>query len=173
MDLPGRFTERILHADFLSPRSPFKTHTALPEVADDRESRMADARARAARRFATRVPGILRDDGGGVVAAQSGGRANRALFRKCIEAEVDGGQRNQRIDRGLRRFGGTHGSDRRDTHTGRRDRVLYEFSSGQRFRSVHFPEPIVPEAVIAECRNGLLTIAAPISQSRRRRRRAH
>jgi HSP20 family molecular chaperone IbpA len=40
-----------------------------------------------------------------------------------------------------------------------------EFSGGTLFRSVHFPAPIVPEKVVAECRNGLLTITAPISQS--------
>jgi HSP20 family molecular chaperone IbpA len=42
---------------------------------------------------------------------------------------------------------------------------LCEFSRGGLFRSVHFPEPIVPENVTAECRNGLLTITAPIYQS--------
>jgi HSP20 family protein len=42
---------------------------------------------------------------------------------------------------------------------------LCEFSGGTLFRSVHFPAPIVPEKVVAECRDGLLTITAPISQS--------
>ena len=55
---------------------------------------------------------------------------------------------------------------------------LCEFSRGGLLRSVHFPVPIVPEKVAAECRNGLLTITAPISQpeaatetDERRRRR--
>jgi HSP20 family protein len=40
-----------------------------------------------------------------------------------------------------------------------------EFSRGGLLRSVRFPEPIVPEKVTAECRNGLLTITAPIYRS--------
>jgi HSP20 family protein len=40
-----------------------------------------------------------------------------------------------------------------------------EFSGGQLFRMVPFPEPVVPENVTAECRNGLLTVTAPISGS--------
>jgi HSP20 family molecular chaperone IbpA len=40
-----------------------------------------------------------------------------------------------------------------------------EFSGGQLFRWVRLPEPVVPENVTAECRNGLLTVTAPIPQS--------
>jgi HSP20 family protein len=41
-----------------------------------------------------------------------------------------------------------------------------EFSGGQLFRMVSFPEPIVAEKVTAECRNGLLTVTAPIPGSK-------
>jgi HSP20 family molecular chaperone IbpA len=41
-----------------------------------------------------------------------------------------------------------------------------EFSGGQLFRVVPFPEPVVPEDVTAECRNGLLTVTAPIPGSK-------
>jgi HSP20 family molecular chaperone IbpA len=40
-----------------------------------------------------------------------------------------------------------------------------EFSGGQLFRWVRFPEPVVPENVTAECRHGLLTVTAPLPQS--------
>jgi HSP20 family protein len=40
-----------------------------------------------------------------------------------------------------------------------------EFSGGQLFCVVPFPEPVVAESVTAECRNGLLTVTAPISGS--------
>ena len=42
---------------------------------------------------------------------------------------------------------------------------LCEFSRGGLFRSIHLPEPIVPEKVTAKYRDGLLTVTAPISQS--------
>jgi HSP20 family molecular chaperone IbpA len=40
-----------------------------------------------------------------------------------------------------------------------------EFSHGQLFRSVHFPEPIDTAGATAECRDGLLRVTAPIAQS--------
>jgi HSP20 family molecular chaperone IbpA len=42
---------------------------------------------------------------------------------------------------------------------------LCEFSRGQLFRPIHFPEPIDSQNVAAAYRNGLLIVTAPIAQS--------
>jgi HSP20 family protein len=49
-----------------------------------------------------------------------------------------------------------HRADRRIVH-------LCEFSGGQLFRPIHFPEPIDPANVTAEYKNGLLTVTASIA----------
>ena len=40
-----------------------------------------------------------------------------------------------------------------------------EFQSGQLFRSIHLPEPIIPDSVKAEHRNGILRMTATIAKS--------
>jgi HSP20 family protein len=42
--------------------------------------------------------------------------------------------------------------------------VLHEFANGPLFRSYRFPEPIDPSRVLAEYRNGLLRITAPLAK---------
>ena len=43
------------------------------------------------------------------------------------------------------------------------DVVLCEFEHGPLFRSYQFPEPIDPSRVVAEYRNGLLRVTAPLA----------
>jgi HSP20 family protein len=40
-----------------------------------------------------------------------------------------------------------------------------EFSSGRVFRSIHFPKPIDPDTVKAECKDGILRLTAAIAKS--------
>jgi HSP20 family protein len=41
---------------------------------------------------------------------------------------------------------------------------LCEFERGRLFRSVHLPEPIDPDSVTAECRDGLLRLTAAVAK---------
>jgi HSP20 family protein len=42
---------------------------------------------------------------------------------------------------------------------------LSEFSTGQVFRSIRFPEQVDPDSVKAEYKNGMLTVTAPIAKA--------
>lgn len=52
-------------------------------------------------------------------------------------------------------------------HEGEGEILLCEFASGPLFRSYRFPEPVDPDRVAAECRDGLLRVTAPLAQQAR------
>jgi hypothetical protein len=126
------------------------------------------------RRIADRAQKIFRERGGALghaledwvtaerghdLAAGAGSGANEGCIhrRGCCRRD-----RSQ----ALRRTGDTDraAAGRRCTsfgsRTGRRV-VLCEFAKGPLFRSYNFPEPIDPQRVSAEYRNGLLRVTAP------------
>ena len=51
------------------------------------------------------------------------------------------------------------------THDGDGDVHLCEFHRGPLFRTVHFPQPIEPDQMKVDLRNGLLRITAPVAGS--------
>jgi HSP20 family molecular chaperone IbpA len=137
---------------------------------------LADEIARLQERIATRALEIFRARGSGVGhALEDWLRAEReTVWRPAIEvmrtkdafvvqaavAGVDPKRLDVRVTPTELWLGAdVHHSDQKKDG----DVLLCEFVNGPLIRTWHFPEPVDPAHVSAQCRNGMLTVIAPLA----------